>query len=281
MGGTLFFYYFSKEFSMSEEFEKELSKKITYATQNEDCVVIHYQSIHNNRTEKIEKYEVLMRLNVDGEILYPNDFLPLSKKDDSYFEHKDMEFSINLSIIDIEDDNFNRIFFKKMNQYNIYDKLTIEIVETEKISRSLHFHNFIKRVKLLNCKVAVDDFGTGYSNIEYILDMSEYIDYIKFDGSLIKKIVENPKVQLFVGNLKYLCDNIEVLTVAEYVENKEILEYVDSLGIDYSQGYHIGKPQSHLKCVGQYFTNLSSNLLFKHRIIYFYCIDISIYFKFI
>ena len=46
-----------------------------------------------------------------------------------------------------------------------------------------------------------------------------YIDYIKFDGSLIRKLVENSKVQLFIGNLKYLCDNIEVLTVAEYVEN--------------------------------------------------------------
>ena len=224
-------------------------------------VLIAFQPIYNNFQGKVEKYEVLVRLKYGDKIFYPDEFLQISKKIKKYktltkiiiektfefFDDKDFEFSINLSMEDILDEDIRNYLFKEIVNHNVQNKLVIELVETEAINNYEAFTNFIKEIKRLNCKIAIDDFGSGYSNYDYIIKLSDYIDYLKIDGSLITDIDTNKKTQLLVGTLKFLCDSLKIRTIAEYVENKEIFEFIKSMNISYSQGYYIGKPEFELK----------------------------------
>lgn len=236
-----------------------LATKVKKAIENDD-VLVYFQPIYNNKTKKIEKYETLARLKYEDEIIYPNSFLSISKdikkykkvtkaivkKSFEYFEHLDSEFSINLSAEDISSKEMINYIYKMITEYKVGDKLVIEIVESEAIENYDEFLKFIKDVKSLGCKIAIDDFGSGYSNYQYIINLNEYIDYLKIDGTLIRDIHTNRKTQLLVGTLKFLCDNLGIKTIAEYIENEEIFEYVKSMGINYSQGYYIGKPHEEI-----------------------------------
>jgi len=236
-----------------------LAKEIKRAIEN-DNVVLHYQAIHNNKTKKIEKYESLMRIQINDKLIYPDEFLALAKqvkkyvslskivvnKSFDFFLKKDYEFSINISIIDILNKSFSEYLIKKIQEHNIGSKLVLEIVEQENIDNYDEFYSFLKKVKSLGCKIAVDDFGSGYSNFDYIIKMSEYIDYLKIDGSLIKNIVDDEKSLLLIQSIIFLCAKLDIKTIAEYVENKDIQDLLTELGIDYSQGYYIAKPSGDL-----------------------------------
>jgi len=236
-----------------------LAKEIKRAIEN-DNVVLHYQAIHNNKTKKIEKYESLMRIQINDKLIYPDEFLALAKqvkkyvslskivvnKSFDFFLKKDYEFSINISIIDILNKSFSEYLIKKIQEHNIGSKLVLEIVEQENIDDYDEFYSFLKKVKSLGCKIAVDDFGSGYSNFDYIIKMSEYIDYLKIDGSLIKNIVDDEKSLLLIQSIIFLCAKLDIKTIAEYVENKDIQDLLTELGIDYSQGYYIAKPSGDL-----------------------------------
>lgn len=225
-----------------------------------DKVLVYFQPIFNNFTEKIEKYECLVRIQSDSGILYPDTFLPLAKEINQYnrlsyiivnkafefFKDKNYEFSINLSIIDLYDLKFQDFLFEKIKEYGVENRLVIEIVESESINNYEIFFDFAKKIKQIGSKIAIDDFGSGYSNFNYIIQLSEYIDYLKIDGSLVKDIVNSHKIQILIGSLKFLSDNLEIQTIAEYVEDKEVLRYLSSIGVDYSQGYYIGKPKPKL-----------------------------------
>ena len=119
-----------------------------------------------------------------------------------YFKDKDYEFSINLSILDINNDNFTKYLYERIDYYGIKDKLVVEIVESEGIENYDKFTDFIKQIKKIGCKVAIDDFGSGYSNFEYIISLSDYIDYLKIDGSLIKKYQHRLKSTTFSWKFK-------------------------------------------------------------------------------
>jgi len=199
-------------------------------------------------------------MNHENEIKTPDKFLQISKdinkyelisyivveKSCRYFSDKDYEFSINLSILDIENIDFQKYLFDTIEKFDVSSKIVLEIVESEGIENYDEFFTFIKKAKNIGCKIAIDDFGTGYSNFEYIIRLSEYIDYLKIDGVLIKNIVNDVKNQTLVGSLKFLCNHLNIRIIAEYVENKETIEYLTYMGIEYSQGYFIGKPESEI-----------------------------------
>ena len=237
-----------------------MSKNIKSAIDN-DLLILNYQPIYNNRSKKIEKYECLVRMKIDDQIYFPDQFLPLAKEINyyekltykvidmacKYFQDKDYEFSINLSIYDVSNKLFKNYLFEKLEQYGVTNKIVLEIVESESINNYEEFIKFIKEAKEFGCKIAIDDFGSGYSNFDYILQFSEYIDYLKLDGTLVKDVAANNNTAILVGSLKFLCDNLSIQTIAEYVENEEILNVLTSIGVDYSQGYYIGKPADNLQ----------------------------------
>jgi EAL domain-containing protein (putative c-di-GMP-specific phosphodiesterase class I)/GGDEF domain-containing protein len=237
----------------------EIAKIIKSAIDNRG-VELHYQPILNLNSGQIEKYETLMRLRHGDRLWYPNSFLELSKTIKkykkltalmvdtafAYFQDKPYEFSINLSIEDIQDQKFSNFLIRKMEEYGVGDRVVIEIVESESVDDYDLFFEFVKQVKSAGCKIAIDDFGSGYSNMQYLITMSRHLDYLKIDGSLIANILDDKRSQILVQSIIGFCQQMSLQTIAEFVENQKIADYLHSIGVDHLQGYHIGKPLPHL-----------------------------------
>jgi EAL domain-containing protein (putative c-di-GMP-specific phosphodiesterase class I) len=211
--------------SLDKEYENNMrwTKKIKKAIKN-DKIVIFFQPIIDNASEKINKYECLIRLiDEDDKVITPYFFLNIAKKAKLYkqltkiviqksfenFRENDFEFSINLSI-----ENFYEI------------------------------QKFIKNIKALGCRIAIDDFGTGYSNFEYLMRLEA--DFIKIDGSIIKEILHNKNSEIITNVIVDFAKKMNIQVIAEFVENKEIFEKVKELGIESSQGYYFSEPKPYL-----------------------------------
>ena len=233
---------------------------IRHALMN-DRVLTFFQPIHNNKTHQVDKYEVLMRLMDDKGIIYPpNTFLEIAKASKYYhrltrsmiqqatafFRNNAYEFSINVSFQDIMNEGFLAFLIETINHCGDCHRLVIEIVESEGLGDYEQISEFIHHIKQTGCKIAIDDFGTGYSNFEHLLRLREDIDYIKIDGTLIRDIVGNEINQSIVKNIKTFCDDLGIKTIAEYVADESIQKVVQEIGIDYSQGYYFGQPQTEL-----------------------------------
>ncbi|WP_188108632.1 EAL domain-containing protein [Sulfurimonas lithotrophica] len=251
---------YSDEISLNDEYKNNIkwAKKIKEAIEFDKIIPV-FQPIVNNSSGKWEKYESLVRLiDDDGKLISPYFFLEISKKTKHYtqitkimiqksfdmFKDKDIEFSINLTIEDILNEQINDFIIEMLDKYKIGSYVVFEIVESESIENFKQVHNFIEKIKSYNCKIAIDDFGTGYSNFEYLMKLNA--DYIKIDGSMIKYIDKNKEAQLVVSTIVDFAKKMGVKTIAEFVENENILKEVKKLGIDYSQGYHFRAPEIEL-----------------------------------
>jgi EAL domain-containing protein (putative c-di-GMP-specific phosphodiesterase class I) len=103
---------------------------------------------------------------------------------------------------------------------------------------------FIKEVKRYGCKIAIDDFGSGYSNFSHIFELN--VDYLKIDGSLVKFITTDESSRVIVKTIVNFASNLGLKTIAEFVEDRDSLELLEKMGVDFIQGYYIGKPSSDL-----------------------------------
>lgn len=119
-------------------------------------------------------------------------------------------------------------------------QIVLEITERE-TSRDMHeLQCFISRMRMLGYLFALDDFGSGYSSFRYLQMFS--IDYLKVEGEFISKIHCDSECRAFVKSIVSLAKELKIETVAECIEKKSCLATLRSMGIDYGQGYHIGRP---------------------------------------
>lgn len=247
--------YFDSTLYKDEFINKDLLEIINYNLNN-NLVEPYFQAIMDNRTLEIVKYEALMRIfDKNGNILMPNIFIHKAKKCRLYTKLMEILFdkiiiyilkhnihvSINLDYIDILNPQIKKSLISKIKEYEIGSFLTFEILESEKVSNFNMVNDFIKEVKKYGVKIAIDDFGTGFSNYENILNLD--IDYIKIDGSLIKKIDEDIYLNL-IKSIVLFAKQQNIKIVAEFVSDLKTLRYIRNIGIDFSQGYHIGKPMN-------------------------------------
>ncbi|MEV9593918.1 EAL domain-containing protein [Aliarcobacter butzleri] len=246
---------YDKALELEKDYEKNIfwTLKIKKAL-DEDKIVPYFQPIYNLKTNKIEKYEALVRLIDGNNVISPYYFLDISKKSKQYlqltktmiqktfdyFKDKDFEFSINLTFEDIKSEYISSFIIELLKEYKIGHRVVFEIVESEEIDNFRKINEFFVTIREYGCKIAIDDFGSGYSNFEYLAKLN--VDYIKIDGSLIKDILINKSSQNIVSMLVNFAKGQKVKTIAEFVSNKDILNKVRELGIDYVQGYYIKEP---------------------------------------
>lgn len=229
------------------------TKKIKQALEN-DKIIVYFQPLINNDNLKIEKYECLVRLIDNDKVISPYFFLDISKKCNQYnkitkvviekscktFSNLNFEFSVNISYEDIIEPTFFDFIKSMFEKYDIKNKIVFEILEDQSIKDYDYLINFISEVKKLGCKIAIDDFGSGYSNFEHLLKMD--IDYLKIDASLIKNIANNTNSYKVTKTVIEFAKSLNLKTIAEFVENKEIFDVVKDLGSNYSQGYYFSAP---------------------------------------
>ncbi len=247
-------------FDQSMQQEDNYSKNMEWIQEirsaiNEDRITPYYQPIINNKTEKIEKYEALVRLiKKDGSVISPFFFLDIAKQVNLYeqithividksfntFKNLPYEFSINLSVDDINNHKTIKFLKNRLENFPHPQRVVLEIVESEQITDYTKVEQFIKEVKSYGVKIAIDDFGSGYSNFEHILRLDA--NYLKIDGSLIKNIDKDQNALIIVKAINDFSKRLNRKTIVEFVHNRKIYDIAKALGCDYSQGFYLGEP---------------------------------------
>jgi len=204
---------------------------------------------------RVIKYEVLMRVAYNEEILEPKDFLSALLEAPFYteftktilfksfetFKDTTCNFSINLTTSDIKDKGVKLFLETLIAKYpDTAKRLTIEILETEALNEFDLINEFITYFKRNGIKFALDDFGSGFSNFAQIAKLD--IDFIKIDASIIQNIVHDVKMQKLLEAILSFSLSMDIKTIAEYVHNKETFEYLHGK-VTMMQGFFIGKPE--------------------------------------
>jgi EAL domain-containing protein (putative c-di-GMP-specific phosphodiesterase class I)/GGDEF domain-containing protein len=221
-----------------------------------DNYVVPFAQPIVDKNENIIKYETLIRINYANKIYAPFFFLDIAKESKHYLALSQLmiknvfeamsknshEFTINLSTYDVLDTDFPNFIFRLLNKYQVGNRLTVEILESEYTIKIDELIQFLSKIRSYGVKVAIDDFGAGHSNFERLLTLSKHLDYLKIDGSLIKNILEDKNSQILINHIHSFSKELGLKTVAEFVENREIFDYLKEVGIDYFQGYYFSKP---------------------------------------
>ena len=214
-----------------------------------------------NQNKEIPHYEVLSRiLDVKDNIIPPNEFIKVAerygmitgvdrfviKKAFQYhMQHhcdSDVVLSINLSGNTISDPYILDFIQNELDKTKLSpENICFEITETAAISSITKAINVITKLKDIGVKFALDDFGSGLSSFGYLKDLP--VDFLKIDGTFVKNIVKNEKDRAIVRSINEVAKVMGMKTIAEFVENREILEILKDIGVDYAQGYGIGKPE--------------------------------------
>ena len=254
------FWIYEDRMNFENEYERnlKLSGVVRYAIEHSN-IVPYYQAIVDTKTQKIVKYECLVRLiDKNGKILPPNLFIPVSKKIKLYnevtkniinkafatFEDSEYEFSINLFIEDIISSEIFNFILDKLKNSKASNRVIFEILESDAIEDFKKVERFISEVKRYGAKIAIDDFGSGYSNFAYLIQMNA--DFIKIDGSLVQDIDVDKNSLLVVETIVDFAKKLGIKTIAEYVHSSSVMDKVKELGVDYSQGFYIDEPSINL-----------------------------------
>ena len=215
----------------------------------------YLQPIYDNKLKKVYKYEALMRIFSDDKTILPQVFIDKARKFRlfnqlmeimiikvlDYINMYKIHISINLDYDDIQNPILKNLIINNIKNNDIGNYLTIEILESKRISNFDIVNDFINKLKQYNVSFAIDDFGSGFSNYEHILKINT--DYIKIDSSLIKNIDKDIYFNL-IKNIVLFANEQNIKIIAEHVNNLSIQRHILSLGIRYSQGYYFNKAES-------------------------------------
>ena len=210
-----------------------------------------------------DRYEVLLRLqDGSGNIVAPGAFLPaaerynLSTRVDRWVLAAVLEWlgdhpqalqrlrlcSINLSGSSLCDEDFLGYATDLLGSSGVpAERLCFEITETAAISNLSRAVHFIDTIRQQGCCFALDDFGSGLSSFTYLKRLP--VDYLKIDGAFVRDIAGNAVNHAVVRSINDIGHVMGKQTIAEFVEDDAILACVQALGVDYVQGFGIGRPQ--------------------------------------
>ena len=152
------------------------------------------------------------------------------------------ENSINLDIQDILNEDIMellRVTFEGKKE--LAQRLTIEILEHEEIKNFELIQTSIMRLKEIGFSIALDDFGSGYANFRYMINLR--LDILKIDGSIVTNVDKDKAAYNIVKAIVEFAKSMQMKTVAEMVETKEEHDVLIELGVDFLQGYYLGRPE--------------------------------------
>jgi diguanylate cyclase (GGDEF)-like protein len=205
-------------------------------------------------------YEILLRMKEENNHLTPpGAFIPAAERYnmiglldrwvvDRTFDYLQQQqqpeklcLAINLSGRSLSDKAFlkhveNRVQNGDLGKHEV----CFEITESAAILSLSMARHFMQRLKGLGCYFSLDDFGRGMSSFSYLKTLP--VDNLKIDGSFIRDIVTDPVSQSMVYAINQIAHTMDLKTIAEYVENQPILDELQSMQVDYAQGFHICKP---------------------------------------
>ena len=230
--------------------EQELRRVLT-----SERLLAYSQPIMNLHSDRLDHEELLVRVSGEnGTAIPPQEFLPeaealgLIGRVDLWMLGRAVEsmndgatLHVNLSQRTISDLELTRRIHGALAAASDHaSRLVFEITETAAVETLEEARRFTESLLPLGCRFALDDFGTGYGSLTYVRQLA--LQYVKIDVEFIRDLVRNREDQAMVRSVIAFARELELETVAEGVENEATLEAVRELGVDYAQGYLIGRP---------------------------------------
>lgn len=232
---------------------------------NEDRFQLYFQEIRplQDSSEGLS-FEVLIKMqDEDGRIVEPGDFLPAAERANMtpqidrwvirhVFDWMERQgsarlgrlghVSINLSGHSLSDRGFLDFVVHEFDQRGLpQGKLCFEVTETVAIANLINAQQIFSRLAEMGCLFSLDDFGTGMSSYGYLKNLP--VDFVKIDGLFVRNLMQDNIDAKLVESITDIAHEMGIRSIAEYVENEQILERLKSIGVDYGQGYFIGQPQ--------------------------------------
>ncbi|MDI1231683.1 MAG: bifunctional diguanylate cyclase/phosphodiesterase [Methylobacter sp.] len=188
--------------------------------------------------ETIDKYGMARDLDL---AMINNSFAAKRAAMDANRPEANAKVFINLSVQEIQGRGILGYAEELCQQLELPpESIVFELLERDAIGDMSNMRRFLTNLRRKGFAFALDDFGTGYNSFHYLRELR--FEYVKIDGAFVRNILSSKVDYALVHNLSRLCQDIDILTVAEFVENQEIWEALKSMGINYAQGYHIGMP---------------------------------------
>ena len=206
--------------------------------------------------------EILVRMRYNGEMLRPGQFMPAAERfglmpqidrwviknffnyvqRNSDLNTSNVMYSINISGQSLCQESFLEFVYRCLRRGNVNPEIIcFEITETVAITNFAVVTRFIHRVHELGGKFALDDFGTGMSSFGYLQELP--VDFVKIDGLFVHDMDKNPVHEAMVRSINDISHVLGKRTIAEFVERQEVFDQLQSLGVDYAQGYLHGRPK--------------------------------------
>jgi diguanylate cyclase (GGDEF)-like protein len=224
--------------------------------------MLEFQPIYALDSGEVNHYECLIRMRGEGGVLYhPKEFIPVAEAMglihqidfwvvDRAFDllrgmPEDISFAINLSGNVFLDENLYQLVAEKLKQTAIDpSRVVFEITETSAISNYEQTKRMVVNLRALGCRFALDDFGAGFNSYSYLKHFP--VDILKIDGGFITDLDNDPVDQLLVKSMIDIAHSLGKKTVAEFVERQSTMDLLRSYGVDFVQGYLVGKPQPNI-----------------------------------
>ncbi len=221
---------------------------------DEQRIVVYAQPIFDLRTHCVAREELLVRmLDADGDVIPPSSFLPTAERFGLISEidrlvlgravelaGRSGAIAVNVSGASLSDPRLIDDVRTAIEQGLNPSLLDFEITETAAISNMDQAKEFAEAVTGLGCGLGLDDFGTGFSSFSYLKELP--VQHLKIDLEFIRDLRTSPVDQRLVHAMAEFARAFGQETVAEGVEDAETLTLVRACGIDYAQGFHIGRP---------------------------------------
>jgi diguanylate cyclase (GGDEF)-like protein/PAS domain S-box-containing protein len=257
-GGRNRIHVFQAEEGAVKEAELEWVNRITVAI-DKNKFELYLQPIVCVDTLSVHHYEILIRLiSDDNKIIYPNEFIPQAERYgimsniDRWVIRQTFSWlkthaahvpkvAINLSGASLGDTELPQFVADHFEDGLVQGhQVCFEITETTAIANLSQALSLIDGLRELGCSIALDDFGSGLSSFAYLKSFP--VDYLKIDGSFIRDMVHDPIDLAMVQAIHQVGKVMNIETIAEYVESDALISACQKIGINYLQGYGVGKP---------------------------------------
>ena len=249
---------------------REMEAEVNWSQQIQKALadgsfVLHYQPIVDVHTGKPTHYEVLLRMKLENKkLIPPNAFLPaanrfglmteidewvianaLKRLAEFRTERGDLRFTLNVSGHTFETTDLFEYIQEHLKRNELpLDAIVLEITEQVAVRNMGNAGKQISDLAKLGVKFAIDDFGAGYSSYSYLKTLP--VDYIKIDGVFISNLADDIVDQKIVSSISQIAQATNKKTIAEHVGDYRTFELLRVLGVDYAQGFFIGRPSAKL-----------------------------------
>ncbi len=253
--------------SLNESYEEMLDVTLGHISEfrrtlSADDFSMAYQPIVNIRDGKVHHHECLVRLNNSEKFSNPFEFITFGEQSGLIHEFdlavtekallvlrdfdrkgEPIKLAVNLSGRSLGSNLFMDSFLSLVRDHkDVREQLIVEVTESYKIENMQMANDFIQTLREEGNLVCLDDFGSGESSFDYLRHL--HVDFIKIDGSYVRDSMKTSRGRKLLKAMAGLCRNLDMKTIGEMVETEKEAEFLNECGVQYGQGYLIGKPDT-------------------------------------